>query len=85
MLRIATIPPPPQLADELLHEIRKYQIELEKQNEELRSAYTALEASRDRYLQLYDFVPLVISPLRRKAKAEANLTCSTLLGVDARN
>ena len=74
---------PPQLADELLHELRTHQIELEMQNEELRSAYAALEASRDRYLQLYDFAPVCYLTLTEDGLiAEANLTCSTLLGVE---
>ena len=72
-----------QQADELLHELRTYQIELEMQNEELRSAYAALEASRDRYLQLYDFAPVCYLTLTEDGLiAEANLTCSTQLGVE---
>ena len=75
--------PPPQLADELLHELRTRQIELEMQNEELRSAYAALEASRDRYLQLYDFAPVGYLTITGDGLiTEANLTCGTLLGVE---
>ncbi|MFA5924745.1 MAG: PAS domain-containing protein [Methylococcaceae bacterium] len=72
-----------QQADKLLHELRTYQIELEMLNEELRSAYAALEASRDRYLQLYDFAPVCYLTLTEDGLiAEANLTCSTQLGVE---
>ena len=70
-------------ADKLLHELRTYQIELEMRNEEPRCAYAALEASRDRYLQLYDFAPVCYLTLTEDGLiAEANLTCSTQLGVE---
>ncbi|MCX6696615.1 MAG: PAS domain S-box protein, partial [Methanoregula sp.] len=39
-------------------ELRSYQIELETQAEELRKTQIALEASRNRYLDLYEFAPL---------------------------
>lgn len=44
--------------DKLLHELRELQLELEMQNEELRQAYTALEESHHRYMDLYEFAPL---------------------------
>ncbi len=70
-------------ADKLLHELRTNQIELEMRNEEPRCAYAALEASRDRYLQLYDFAPVCYLTLTEDGLiAEANLTCSTQLGVE---
>ncbi len=69
--------------DELLFELRTRQIELEMQKEELRSKYAALEASRDRYLQLYDFAPIGYLTLTEDGLiAEANLTCSAQLGVE---
>jgi PAS domain S-box-containing protein len=42
----------------LVTELGTYQIELEMQNEELRRAERELEASRDRYADLYDFAPV---------------------------
>ena len=69
--------------DDLLQELRTYQIELEMQNEELRSAYAALESSRDRYLQLYDFAPFGYLTLTEEGLiANANLTFATFLGVE---
>ena len=42
----------------LITELGTHQIELEMQNEELRRAERELEASRDRYADLYDFAPV---------------------------
>ncbi|MDD5271648.1 MAG: PAS domain S-box protein [Methylovulum sp.] len=69
--------------DRLLRELRVYQVELEMQNEELRLAYAELEASRDRYVQLYDFSPICYISLRGDGViAEANLTCAMQLQVE---
>ena len=52
---------PPPTSEELLqslHELRVHQIELELQNEELRRTQTELDATRQRYFDLYDLAPI---------------------------
>ncbi|OQX16127.1 MAG: hypothetical protein BWK76_12010 [Desulfobulbaceae bacterium A2] len=78
------VPPradPQQEPAELLHELHVFQSELEAQNAELRRAQLALEESRDRYHDLYDFSPLGYLSLTREGLiAGINLTGATLLG-----
>jgi PAS domain S-box-containing protein len=51
--------------------------------EELKRAYVALEVSRDKYLNLYDFAPLGYLTLTDKALiTDVNLAGATLLGVE---
>ena len=71
-----------QTPEELIHELRVHQIELEMQAEELRMAHLALEESRDKYLDLYEFAPIGYLTLTDKGIiTNANLTSATLLGV----
>lgn len=42
----------------LIHELQVHQIELELQNEELRSAHEALQRSRAEYFELFHFAPI---------------------------
>ena len=67
----------------LIHELRVHQIELEMQNEELRRAQLEIEASRNRYSDLYDFAPVGYITVSEKGLIlEANLTICSMLGVD---
>ncbi len=66
----------------LLHELQVHQIELELQNEELRRARDALDASRTRYVDLYDLAPVGYCSVSESGLlVQANLTLATLLGV----
>ncbi|MDP1773273.1 MAG: EAL domain-containing protein [Methylobacter sp.] len=85
--RLALTPAPPSPSvEELLHELRVHQIELEMQNEELQRARTALEASHNRYLNLYEFAPVGYFTLTPEGEIiETNLTAAALLGVERDN
>jgi len=75
---------PPRTADALLHELQVHQIELEMQNEELLRSQAALEASRERFADLYEFAPVAYLTLTRGARiTAANRMAAMLLGQSA--
>jgi hypothetical protein len=57
-------------AESLLHELRLHQTDLKAQFEELRRDYLALEASREKYLDFYEFAPLgyLTTPNKRSSR-----------------
>ncbi len=50
--------PSPEEVEQLVYELEVHRIELEMQTDELRETQQQLEASRDRYADLYEFAPL---------------------------
>ncbi|MBS3954661.1 MAG: EAL domain-containing protein [Methylomicrobium sp.] len=72
-----------QPSDVLLHELLVHKVELEMQNEELRSAHLKLEEARDRYIDLYEFAPITYITVNGEGLiSQINLTGCRLLGMD---
>lgn len=66
----------------LLHDLRVHRIELELQNDELRSSQEQLERARARYFELYDLAPIGYLTIAEDGVVlEANLTAAGMLGV----
>ncbi|MFI3158328.1 MAG: PAS domain S-box protein [Methylococcaceae bacterium] len=78
-----------QMAQEIqtaTYKLQDKQIELEMQNEALRSSNRALTESHDRYVDLFDFAPIGYLTLTDKGIiTEINLTGAALLGVERKN
>jgi PAS domain S-box-containing protein len=73
----------PEAIEQLIHELRVHQIELELQNEELRTAQAELEASQAYHFEFYNLAPVGYATVSEKGVIlEANLTAATLLGVN---
>jgi PAS domain S-box-containing protein len=65
---------------------RNHKVEFEMQNDELRQAPVAIEGSRARYVDLYDFSPVGYLTLNKTSRIiEANLTAADLLGTARRS
>jgi PAS domain S-box-containing protein len=72
-----------EVVTKLVEDLHIHQIELEIQNEELRLAHQELEASRDRYADLYDFAPLGYVTVSEKGIVlEANLSFTSMVGIE---
>ncbi len=81
----AVTTPPPDDPEQLLHELRVHQIELEMQNEELRRAQIELECSHARYFDLFDLAPVGYLTLSMPGLIiESNFVASRLLGQSRR-
>ena len=67
---------------EVLEELRVHQIELELQNEEMHRAQVELQASRERYFDLYDLAPVGYLTISDSGLIlESNLKAAALLGL----
>ena len=70
----------------LLAELKIHQIELEMQNEQLRSAQRALAMERSRYFDLYDLAPIAYCTLKDKGLiVQANQTTAKLFDLSLQN
>ncbi len=69
--------------EELLHEIGLRHVELELQDDELGRMQQEVEASRNRYRELYDFAPIGYVTIDGNERiVESNLQAAELLGVN---
>ncbi|MGK2857827.1 MAG: hybrid sensor histidine kinase/response regulator [Thermoanaerobaculia bacterium] len=75
-------PLPADEVERVRHDLRVHQIELEMQNDELRTAQEHLVAERGRYFDLFELAPVGYLTLNTEGKIlEANLTAASLFGV----
>lgn len=70
-------------AHRLVHELRVHQVELEMQNEEVRSTRCELERALEKYADFYDFAPVGYLALDGQGRVlAANLTAAVMLRVE---
>ncbi len=68
---------------ELVHELQTYQIELEMQNEELKSSWKDLEEAKLKYYDLFEFAPVGYFSLnKQEIIKDVNFTATVLLGFE---
>ena len=73
----------PEQMHRVIHELSIHQIELEMQQDELLQSREELEASLERYTELYEFAPLgYLTLLRDSTILEVNLTATKMLCVE---
>lgn len=67
----------------LIEDLKLYQVELEMQNENLRRAYQELDQVKNNYLDLYDFAPIGYMTLDSNNRiVEINLAGAKMLGLE---
>lgn len=77
------LPSAPEDAARLVHELEVHQIELELQNDELRSARDELEIALGRYADLFDFAPVGYAIVASDDTIrEVNHVAANLLGIE---
>jgi diguanylate cyclase (GGDEF)-like protein/PAS domain S-box-containing protein len=71
---------------EIVHELEVHQIELEMQNNEMKTTLLALEEAKEKYMHLYDFAPVGYLTINKSGVViEANFTAAGMLGVELNN
>jgi PAS domain-containing protein len=73
---------PAMTNERLIQELEVHQVELQMQNEELRSTQSELEISRARYFDLFDSAPIGYFIINEKGLVQdVNLTGASMLGM----
>jgi two-component system, NtrC family, sensor kinase len=72
-----------QACQQLIHELQVHQVELEMQNEELRTTQEQLDESLEKYSDLYEFAPVGYVTSNTKGRIlKTNLTFAGQLGIE---